>query len=130
MRRATVLAYRRTTSASARQAKTAACALHAGVPIASEAKARAADIAHYGLECIACGFDFALVYGEIRKAFIHVHHVVPLSQTKVAYKADLINDLRPVCANCHAIIHRSTPALSILEVIDAFNARRESFQTA
>jgi 5-methylcytosine-specific restriction protein A len=92
-------------------------------------KARAACIAHYGLKCIACGFDFAHVYGEIGKAFIHVHHVVPLSQTKVAYKVDPINDLRPVCANCHAIIHRSTPALSISDVIDALNAHHEFIQT-
>lgn len=82
-------------------------------------EARAACIAHYGCKCIVCGFDFEQVYGEIGKAFIHVHHVVPLSETKTAYKVNPINDLRPVCANCHAIIHRSTPALSIAEVIEA-----------
>lgn len=81
--------------------------------------ARAACIAHYGVQCTACGFNFENVYGEIGKAFIHVHHVIPLSQTKFAYKVHPIDDLRPVCANCHAIIHRSTPALSIEQVIEA-----------
>ena len=83
------------------------------------AAARAVCIAHYGVQCTACGFNFEDVYGEIGKAFIHIHHVIPLSQTKSEYKVNPINDLRPVCANCHAIIHRSTPALSIEQVIEA-----------
>ncbi|MEI8372579.1 MAG: hypothetical protein WCJ35_07065 [Planctomycetota bacterium] len=32
------------------------------------------------------------------------------------YKVDPVNDLRPVCANCHAILHRLKPAYSIDEV--------------
>ncbi|UMR31331.1 HNH endonuclease [Massilia sp. MB5] len=86
-------------------------------------EARAACIAHYGVRCVACGFDFEHKYGEIGKAFIHVHHVVPLSETKVAYKVNPINDLRPVCANCHAMLHRSTPALSIAQLIEAMKCK-------
>lgn len=79
-------------------------------------EARTKCILHYGKKCIACGFDFEKTYGELGKAFIHVHHVVPLSEIKTSYVVDPIKDLRPVCANCHAVIHRTTPALTIEEI--------------
>lgn len=75
--------------------------------------ARRHAIAHYGLFCQVCGFDFERVYGELGKAFIHVHHVKPLSEIGAEYEVDPIADLRPVCANCHAMIHRTKPAISI-----------------
>lgn len=81
--------------------------------------ARAKCISHYGTKCTACGFDFEKTYGELGRAFIHVHHIVPLSELKGSYKVDPVRDLRPVCANCHAVIHRTTPALSVEAVIDA-----------
>jgi 5-methylcytosine-specific restriction protein A len=83
------------------------------------ANARSKCISHYGSKCIICGFDFEEAYGEIGKSFIHVHHIIPLSEVKSTYKVDPINDLRPVCANCHAMIHRALPALSIDEVRSA-----------
>lgn len=83
------------------------------------AKARAECIAHYGLACSVCGFDFEKRYGEIGKSFIHVHHLVPLSEVKETYQVNPINDLRPVCANCHAIIHRTNPALTLDQVRQA-----------
>jgi hypothetical protein len=40
-----------------------------------------------------------------------------LSQVPPGYKVDPINDLRPVCPNCHAMIHRGTgPALTVDEL--------------
>lgn len=66
--------------------------------------ARAACIAHYGATCVVCGFDFA-VYGRLAEGFIHVHHLVPLSQTGGEYEVDPVADMRPVCPNCHAVIH-------------------------
>ncbi len=83
--------------------------------------ARVACISHYGIKCTACGFDFEAVYGELGRSFIHVHHIIPLSEVKATYAVDPIRDLRPVCANCHAIIHRSTPALAIEDVVNALN---------
>ncbi|HEV2661162.1 MAG TPA: HNH endonuclease [Ktedonobacteraceae bacterium] len=70
----------------------------------------------YGSKCSVCGFDFAEKYGEVGKDIIHVHHLVPLSQSGKEYKVDPENDLRPVCANCHVIIHQSNPPYSIDEV--------------
>ncbi|TVL98850.1 MAG: hypothetical protein CV087_20205 [Candidatus Brocadia sp. WS118] len=69
-------------------------------------EARAKCIKHYGAVCQACGFDFGKRYGEIGRGYIHVHHLVPLPKIGGNYQVDPINDLRPVCANCHAIIHR------------------------
>lgn len=79
-------------------------------------KARRKCIEYYGERCCVCGFGFFAKYGEIGKGFIHVHHLVPLSAIGKEYEVDSIKDLRPVCPNCHVIIHRRQPAYSIEEV--------------
>lgn len=67
--------------------------------------AREACVKHYGVNCAVCGFNFAAKYGTFASGFIHVHHLRPLSSIKKGYKVDPIADLRPVCPNCHAMIH-------------------------
>ncbi|WP_245710679.1 HNH endonuclease [Allopseudospirillum japonicum] len=79
-------------------------------------KAREKCIAYYGLTCSCCGFDFFKKYGEIGQDFIYVHHLVPISEMKKSYILDPVEDLRPVCANCHAIIHRKSPPFTIEEI--------------
>jgi len=69
-------------------------------------KARDACIDHYGLKCQVCNFDFEKQYGELGAGFIHVHHLVQLSEIKEEYIIDPIKDLRPVCPNCHAMLHK------------------------
>jgi 5-methylcytosine-specific restriction protein A len=76
-------------------------------------KARTACINHYGTSCTVCGFSFEKHYGEIGIGYIHVHHILPLSEIKAEYKIDPINDLRPICPNCHCMIHSAQPSLSI-----------------
>ncbi len=78
--------------------------------------ARNKCIEHYGSKCIICGFDFEEKYGKDGKDVIHVHHLTPLSQLREKRKVDPIDDLRPVCANCHMIIHKRNPPYSIEEV--------------
>lgn len=78
--------------------------------------ARKACVERYGYRCSVCGFDFAATYGEIGDGFIQVHHLVPLSQIREKYEVDPERDLRPVCANCHAMIHRVRPAMDIDEL--------------
>ena len=75
--------------------------------------ARQICIEHFGLRCLACGFDFFMAYGELGEGFIHVHHLRELSTIGATYKVNPIEDLRPVCPNCHAMLHRRKPALSI-----------------
>jgi len=75
--------------------------------------ARQACINHWGLNCAVCGFSFAAVYGDLGDGFIHVHHLRDLASIGEEYQVDPIADLRPVCPNCHAMLHRETPAMSI-----------------
>jgi 5-methylcytosine-specific restriction enzyme A len=60
----------------------------------------------HGLNCVACGFNFEDVYGERGKDFIEVHHVKPLSSIGEGVVIDPMEDLVPVCSNCHRMIHR------------------------
>ena len=83
--------------------------------------ARAACIEHYGYDCVCCGFNFSAVYGGFD--LIHVHHLKQLSDIGESYEVDPINDLRPVCPNCHAIIHRTNDALEISEVKRLLNGK-------
>lgn len=73
-------------------------------------------IEHYGISCYICGFNFSKVFGEIAKGFIHVHHLTPLSEIGKQHKVDPVKDLRPVCPNCHAMIHLGGKTRSIEEV--------------
>lgn len=79
-------------------------------------KASAKCIEYYGCECAVCSFNFEAVYGEIGKNYIHVHHIIPLSEIGTSYKVDPIKDLIPVCPNCHAMIHRVKKPLSIKQL--------------
>ena len=78
--------------------------------------ARKQCIQHYGCACFICGFDFQVAYGDVGRDFVHVHHLIPLSEIGESYSVDPIEDLRPVCANCHNIIHRRTPPYNMDEM--------------
>jgi 5-methylcytosine-specific restriction protein A len=79
-------------------------------------QARQACMAHYGACCYVCHMDFGERYGPTVEGFIHVHHLCPLSAIGEAYEVDPVADLRPVCPNCHAVIHSRKPPYSMEEV--------------
>lgn len=81
-------------------------------------KARNACIRHYGNKCCVCQFDFGEIYGKQVEGFIQVHHVVSLSEIGKEYPVDPIRDLRPLCPNCHSVVHLSKPSLTIEELKD------------
>lgn len=81
-----------------------------------DTRARKACIDAYGYDCAVCSYNFGQEFGEIGKGFIHVHHLNPLSQQDGEHEIDPINDLRPVCPNCHAMLHKRTPPYSIEEL--------------
>jgi 5-methylcytosine-specific restriction protein A len=85
--------------------------------------ARAKCISHYGYKCIACSFNFEEFYGSLGQNFIHVHHIVPLSEIDGQYELDPIKDLVPVCPNCHAMIHRTRPILTIAQLKEHLKAK-------
>ena len=79
-------------------------------------KARKQCIDHYGARCCICTFEFSTVYGKIGNGYIHVHHLRQLSSLGEQYIVDPIADLRPVCPNCHAMVHCRTPPYTIEEM--------------
>lgn len=80
--------------------------------------ARKKCIEHYGAKCAVpnCSFDFEELYGGIGKGFIHVHHLTQLSDIGQGYEVDPVKDLRPVCPNCHAMLHQKNPPYTINEL--------------
>ncbi len=84
-------------------------------------RARKECIDYWKPICSVCGFDFQQNYGEFGKGFIHVHHLTPVSEIGKLYQIDPIKDLRPVCPNCHSMIHKQNPPLKIEELIKIMN---------
>jgi hypothetical protein len=79
-------------------------------------EARRKCIEAHGANCYICGFSFGVVYGNEAEGYIHVHHVRPLSEIKAEYVVNPVTDLRPVCPNCHAVLHLGGRCRSIDEV--------------
>ncbi|RPE70770.1 putative HNH restriction endonuclease [Tibeticola sediminis] len=89
-----------------------------------EAKKVATLNAKGRLCCEVCGFDFAATYGALGEGFCEVHHLVPLSAASDSVTTTL-NDLAILCSNCHRIIHRSDPMLSVSQLAEVVrNGRR------
>lgn len=70
----------------------------------------------YGFNCAVCDMSFQKTYGEIGASYIHVHHLVPLAGRGEKYEIKPETDLRPVCPNCHAMLHKNDPPYSIEEL--------------
>lgn len=60
--------------------------------------------------CEVCTFNFAASYGALGQDYIEVHHVLPLHTSGPTQTR--LQDLALFCANCHRMIHRSTPWLT------------------
>ena len=75
--------------------------------------ARKKCVEKYGYTCSVCNFNFEKFYGEFGKNFIHVHHLIPISSKGKSYELNAIKDLRPVCPNCHAMLHKTNPPQTI-----------------
>jgi len=62
--------------------------------------------------CGCCSFNFADFYGrELGEGFIEIHHAKPVFKYEdedIEKKlAQAVNNLVPVCSNCHRMIHRN-----------------------
>jgi 5-methylcytosine-specific restriction protein A len=78
--------------------------------------ARTLCLKHHGYSCAVCDFNFEDVYGVIGKEFIHVHHLNQLSNIGEKHETNPMVDLRPVCPNCHAMLHKVNPPFTIEEL--------------
>lgn len=88
-------------------------------------KARRACLKRHGYSCAVCNMNFEVVYGDIGKQFIHVHHKKPLAGRRTDYTVKPTIDLVPVCPNCHAMLHTSNPPLGIEELKQRMAGRDE-----
>ncbi len=79
-------------------------------------RARVDCIQHYGTNCAVCEINFGEQYGSDFKGLIHVHHLKPISELGANYLIDPIKDLRPICPNCHAMVHFGNMCRSITEL--------------
>jgi len=82
--------------------------------------------------CMGCGFDFQRVYGERGQDYIEAHHLTPLHMLPEG-KAVPMNpkkDFAVLCANCHRIVHRKKPTLTIEELreMEGVKKLREVFE--
>lgn len=74
---------------------------------------RAICLRHHGFRCQGCGLLLQEIYGPLGANVIHVHHIVPVSKMGGSYVLDPKTDLIPLCPNCHNIVHRTEPPVSI-----------------
>jgi putative restriction endonuclease len=80
--------------------------------VVERAKGRAKRKNDGRLLCCVCNFDFAAVYGELGKDFIEGDHTKPLSELAEETETK-VTDIALVCSNCHRMLHRRRPWLSI-----------------
>lgn len=71
---------------------------------------------YYDPICMVCGFDFERRYGKLGRGYIECHHIDPLSGRDGLAKPTKLEHLAMVCANCHRMIHRKTPCMTIGEL--------------
>jgi 5-methylcytosine-specific restriction protein A len=79
-------------------------------------EARRRCVAAHGTTCCICKFSFGAFYGPVADGYIHVHHIRALSEIGGEYVVDPLEDLRPVCPNCHAVLHLGGRNRTIEEV--------------
>lgn len=71
------------------------------------------------LECEVCKFNFEKHYGSRGSGFLECHHIKPVASLEDGDKTHL-DDLALLCSNCHRVIHRTKPWLSIEELRKLF----------
>ena len=85
---------------------------------------RNAAVEHYTsggmIPCTACSFNFGIAYVGVGDGYIQIHHLEPISfggeRELTLDKA--IGKVRPLCANCHVMVHRRDPWLTVEDLTD------------
>lgn len=88
---------------------------------------RAEAIATYGYKCRGCLKTLSEIYGRIGEGYIEIHHLNPLGERSES-GSEVVNttvaDVIPLCANCHRMVHRRRPALTLDELQDAMREQQ------
>lgn len=74
-------------------------------------------------EVPGCGFDFERVYGAAARGFAHVHHLKPLASADTP-RLTKLDDLKVVCANCHAFIHLGGQCRAVEDLLRSKRSHR------
>ena len=71
-----------------------------------------------GVICMGCGFDFKRVYGDLGTDYIEAHHLTPLNELPEGkpVSMDPTQDFAVLCSNCHRMVHRRKPILTLHEL--------------
>jgi 5-methylcytosine-specific restriction protein A len=76
------------------------------------------------IACEVCGFDFSRTYGSRGRDYIECHHRTPLHVTgPVKTRAQ---DLALICSNCHRMIHRTNPWLTVEQLFELVTDARQN----
>ena len=71
-----------------------------------DSRNRARAKVYHGNTCLGCGFSFDSFYTpEHAREYIEIHHLHPLSEGPRIVNP--YEDLIPLCANCHRMVHRN-----------------------
>ena len=76
----------------------------------------------YKAVCRACGFDFTEFYGEIGAGFIECHHLNPIAKIMANQPPVTVDDVTVLCSNCHRMVHRNDPPLTVEALKDRITA--------
>lgn len=83
---------------------------------------RALCLAFHGYNCKACNLNMREEYAGLSNDFIHVHHVNPISKAGNG-RLDPLNDMVPLCPNCHGVAHLKDPPYTVVEIAQMINRK-------
>jgi len=64
------------------------------------------------VRCSICSFLFPETYGKVGEGYIEAHHTLPIASLAPDTNVRK-DDLVPVCSNCHSMLHRRRPWLTV-----------------
>jgi hypothetical protein len=70
---------------------------------------RAIAIVTHGTRCQVCGLDFQETYGPIGAGYVEIHHLTPVHLMEAPRVVNPVEELVPLCANCHRMVHKVDP---------------------
>lgn len=67
------------------------------------------------IDCSTCDFDFAAAYPGVGEGYIQIHHLKPVAfmEGEPLSMRDALANVRPLCANCHQMVHRRHPPMPL-----------------